>query len=1212
MGVENLVGRTLGKYELRALLGAGGMGAVYRAHQSDLKRDVAVKVLVPALAENEDYIQRFNREAETVARLEHAHIVPVYDYGVQDRILYVVMRLLNGGSLTDRLRRSPNPMPLPDVIDILKQLGSALDYAHARGVIHRDIKTSNVMFDDQGSAYLVDFGIAKLSDATANLTSSSMTVGTPSYMAPEQWRGEALTPAADLYSFGVLAYAMVTGGRLPFEAPTPYALMHKHLNEPPTPVDTLRIDVTPAVRAVMERAIAKRPEDRFRSAREFATAFERAVQGKFDDDDPDTHIGDPILVRTPSAGIAIPPSVTRPSEGNTTIPNAAMENSRTVRKPGASRSLVWGIALAILLLVGGGAALMLSPGGALSVLLATATETPTETATATPTETPTETPTLTQTPTPSETPTTTPTFTQTPTSTATPTETPTLTPTPATPVAAAARSLIARVGPSTTYAVLATVEPGTSLSIDGISEDGGWYRVALPDGSTAWVARSDSLEAFGNLNAIPVALPPTATPTFTATFTPTETATATWTPTNTPTETSTPTATFTPTNTATRTPTPTLTFTATATATPTPTSTPTETSTPTPTATATSTATRTPTATATQTFTPTNTSTPTATYTPTLTPTPATPIAQAVRGLVVRIGPASSYEGVSFIETDQRVTILGISEDGGWYQVQLEDGTIGWVSSSPASVEAFGNLRAVPLAFAPTDTPTATPTETATPTHTATSTETPTATPTETPTSTATSTATPTATPTETPTATPTETPTSTATSTDTPTATPTETPTATPTETPTSTATSTATPTATPTETPTATATYTPTETATATATPTPTFTPTPDIPPGLEIGAIVEVNVLDEGLKLRVNPGTEALILENLPNGTRLTIVGGPQRANELRWWQVRTPSGRVGWAVDAADNILTLIPLPPDTVINCPGTLPSRLIVGGRGQVLADDNRPLNIRSTPGLGGTRIGQLQVLDIFEVLAGPECRDRLAWYQIQGGGVIGWAAEGDDFYFVEPIGGAPPRTGQDQSPAQPPAQTTCIPFFEDDFNGVPQAYRWFTGSGAGSTVEIANGSYHVHVFQLAGNTATSWGALQDLRLDDTRVEGIMRAARFNEETDRIGLWLRYQGQNNFLAFMINGRGEYRVARFESGYTDLIPWTRSSAIMTGNNALNRMRVDSQGTRFELYVNGELLTSVNDSTWADGRVAFFGTSASVPADFYLDYFRICRN
>ncbi len=264
MGFENLVGQTLGQYELRALLGAGGMGAVYRGYQAGLRREVAVKVLPSTLAMDTSYIARFNREAEVSASLEHAHIVPVYDHGTQDGVSYVVMRLLTGGSLADRLRAAseeqrPSPS-LREISGMLHQLASALDYAHSQDVIHRDIKPGNIMFDNQGDAFLVDFGIAKLMNATTNLTGTGVGVGTPSFMPPEQWRSEPLTPAADQYALAVVVYQMITS-HLPFEADTPFQAMHKHLNEPPTPPQSYRPDVPEAVSLVLNRAMSKDPAD---------------------------------------------------------------------------------------------------------------------------------------------------------------------------------------------------------------------------------------------------------------------------------------------------------------------------------------------------------------------------------------------------------------------------------------------------------------------------------------------------------------------------------------------------------------------------------------------------------------------------------------------------------------------------------------------------------------------------------------------------------------------------------------------------------------------------------------------------------------------------------------------------------------------------------------------------------------------------------------
>ncbi len=281
MGFESLVGQTLGQYELREMLGQGGMGAVYRGFQANLHREVAVKVLPASFAQEPGYIARFNREAEVSASLEHAHIVPIYDYGTQRGISYVVMRLLTGGSLADRLRhRALDNGPLPSMAEItaiLHQLADALDYAHSRGVIHRDLKPGNIMFDHLGNALVVDFGIAKLMNATTNLTGTGVEIGTPSFMSPEQWRSETLTPQADQYAMAVVVYSVLTG-RLPFEADTPFQMMHKHLNEPPTPPQAYRPEVPRAVATVLDRALAKEARDRYPTMTDFARGFETATR----------------------------------------------------------------------------------------------------------------------------------------------------------------------------------------------------------------------------------------------------------------------------------------------------------------------------------------------------------------------------------------------------------------------------------------------------------------------------------------------------------------------------------------------------------------------------------------------------------------------------------------------------------------------------------------------------------------------------------------------------------------------------------------------------------------------------------------------------------------------------------------------------------------------------------------------------------------------
>lgn len=276
MSLPNLVGQVLGQYEILELLGMGGMGAVYRAQQLRLKRPVALKVLSPALAAQPGYIERFIREAETAASLEHNHIVPVYDFGADEDWPYIVMRLLTGATLADRLQHSldhEEPLPSPtEIAALLHQLGAALDYAHSLGVLHRDIKPSNIMFDDRGNPYIVDFGIAKLLEGSASLTASGMSMGTPAYMSPEQWRNEPLTPAADQYALGIITYQLLTGAA-PFRATTPYGYMHLHLHEMPPPPHLADAHIPADAGPVLERAIAKHPAARFESVTAFAEAF---------------------------------------------------------------------------------------------------------------------------------------------------------------------------------------------------------------------------------------------------------------------------------------------------------------------------------------------------------------------------------------------------------------------------------------------------------------------------------------------------------------------------------------------------------------------------------------------------------------------------------------------------------------------------------------------------------------------------------------------------------------------------------------------------------------------------------------------------------------------------------------------------------------------------------------------------------------------------
>jgi len=276
----SLVGRKLGSYEIVALLGQGGMATVYKGYRGDIDRYVAVKVLPPHPGLDQQFIDRFKLEARTIARLEHPHILPLYDYGVEDDILYLVMAFIEGGSLANRIDQGP--LPLPEIDRLLRQLASALDYAHRQGVIHRDIKPDNILLDKEGNALLADFGIVKISQSGDTLPALTVTgglVGTPAYMAPEQGSGSSnVTNGADLYSLGVVVYEMLTGQQ-PYTADTPMQVVIKHINAPvPNPRD-VNENLNTAIVTVMQRILAKEPGERYRTATEFADDFRRAIQG---------------------------------------------------------------------------------------------------------------------------------------------------------------------------------------------------------------------------------------------------------------------------------------------------------------------------------------------------------------------------------------------------------------------------------------------------------------------------------------------------------------------------------------------------------------------------------------------------------------------------------------------------------------------------------------------------------------------------------------------------------------------------------------------------------------------------------------------------------------------------------------------------------------------------------------------------------------------
>lgn len=185
-----------------------------------------------------------------------------------------------------------------------------------------------------------------------------------------------------------------------------------------------------------------------------------------------------------------------------------------------------------------------------------------------------------------------------------------------------------------------------------------------------------------------------------------------------------------------------------------------------------------------------------------------------------------------------------------------------------------------------------------------------------------------------------------------------------------------------------------------------------------------------------------------------------------------------------------------------------------------------------------------------------------------------------------------------------------CDAIVSDDFAGGSTPHDWFSGSAVGSVVRVIDEFYRISLREEAPPEAVSWGSLRGFSFSDARIEAVILADSFDAPSSRTGLWLRYQDENNFLAFMISSTGSFRVARYQRGYTDLVNWQRSSAIRTGPNAINTLRIDSAGPVFTFYINGQQVAQVNDSTWPEGRVAFFGSANQPPNQFYIDYFRAC--
>lgn len=261
----------IGRYEVIRELGQGGMAIVYLAHDPNIKRQVAVKVLPRQFTFEPQFRARFQHEVEVIARLENAAIVPVYDSGEHEDQPYIVMRYMPGGTLADRL--GEGPLPLKEIEPLFQRIGSALDYAHRSGVVHRDLKPGNILFDSQGEAFLSDFGIAKLAEASVAFTGTGSMVGTPAYMSPEQALGEKIVDGrSDIYSLGVVLFEALSG-QLPFKSDTPMGVAIAHIQEPVPSLLDRNPDLPPSYEAIIRKALEKKPADRYQTAGELAQAI---------------------------------------------------------------------------------------------------------------------------------------------------------------------------------------------------------------------------------------------------------------------------------------------------------------------------------------------------------------------------------------------------------------------------------------------------------------------------------------------------------------------------------------------------------------------------------------------------------------------------------------------------------------------------------------------------------------------------------------------------------------------------------------------------------------------------------------------------------------------------------------------------------------------------------------------------------------------------
>jgi serine/threonine-protein kinase len=374
-----VVGESVGQFKIVAYVGQGGMATIFKAHQPSLDRSVALKVIHPALKNDQSFVARLNREAAIVGNLTHPNIVQVHDFSAFDGIPYLVMQFIEGKTLKEVLQE--RKLTNAEILNILQAVADALTYAHARGVLHRDVKPSNIMIDNEGHVFLTDFGLARIERSGESTMSHDMLIGSPQYLSPEQAKSEAVDARTDVYSLGIVLFEMFTG-RPPFSAETPYATIMAQINDKPPKASSFNPDIPRAVEMVIERALEKDPANRYNSVRDFARALENAIRGPKEESD-----AAPLLAPTPLAEYRPAPAPTPPQKTPARDPKPAL---------GKNPWVYAGIAIAALLLIGvciaaaGGAALStLFPATPTRLVVRTPFVVPTSIALNTPTTAPT-------------------------------------------------------------------------------------------------------------------------------------------------------------------------------------------------------------------------------------------------------------------------------------------------------------------------------------------------------------------------------------------------------------------------------------------------------------------------------------------------------------------------------------------------------------------------------------------------------------------------------------------------------------------------------------------------------------------------------------------------------------------------------------------------------------------------------------------------------